>query len=326
MAEVDPAARTVNARILYWGPAGSGKTMNLRVIHAKLRADNRGELQAIATRLDPTVTYEVMPIQLGDVGGFRTQIQVVAAPGDAEQAPTRKQLLDQVDGIVFVADARRDRIDQNVASFEELRGALAAYGRSLDDVPLVIQYNQCDLSDPYTLEELHRKLETKGAAAFEAVAHQGRAVLPTLTTISKRVIRALRERPVAPPPPPRPAAAAATQILEPPAPQPAPAAPPALEDALLAEVDHPGAAAARDAAQSAEALFEASPSLPAPDLTQPLAVPVAEGSLQIAGVGTPEVVSDTTVRIPLSLRDDQGGTFALTLTLSLDAWDEGGDG
>jgi signal recognition particle receptor subunit beta len=244
MTQVQRDSGTVNARIVYWGIEGSGKSTNLRAIHAKLRPDHRGELQTHATRLDPTVTYEVLPIELGDVSGVRTRIEVMAVPGAPEQAPTRKQLLDRVDGIVFVVDADPARIDENLASFDELRRALSAYGRSLEQVPLVVQYNKCDRSGPYALEELHRKLDLRGAAAFEAVASEGTAVLPTLTTISKRVMRVLRDHgpglapaATAPPPPaavPPPAAAAppaaeavplATPLRPAPA-RPAPAAPP----------------------------------------------------------------------------------------------------
>ncbi len=185
--------RVVDARIVYWGIEGAGTSTNLRVIHAKLRPDHRGNLERIPTRLDPTVTYDRLPIELGEIAGVRTRIQIVAVPGESEHAPTRKGLLDRVDGIVFVVDARREHIDDNVAALAELRSALAAYGRSLETVPLVVQYNKHDLSEPYVLEELHRKLDVHGAAAFEAVAAEGAGVLQTLTTISKRVVRTLRE-------------------------------------------------------------------------------------------------------------------------------------
>jgi signal recognition particle receptor subunit beta len=194
MAEPAPSQTNVNARIVYWGAPGSGKTANLRMIHAKLRADHRGELREVPTRLDPSVSYEMMPIELGEIAGVRTRIQIIAVPGGPEQAPTRKQLLDKVDAVVFVVDAQRDRIDANVACFEELRRALAAYGRALESVPMVIQYNKRDLADPFALEELHRKLDIRGAGVFEAVATEGAGVLQTLTTVSKRVIRARREQ------------------------------------------------------------------------------------------------------------------------------------
>ncbi len=240
--------RVVDARIVYWGIEGAGTSTNLRVIHAKLRPDHRGNLERIPTRLDPTVAYDRLPIELGEIAGVRTRIQIVAVPGESEHAPTRKSLLDRVDGIVFVVDARRERIDENVAALAELRSALAAYGRSLEDVPLVVQYNKHDLSDPYVLEELHRKLDVRGAAAFEAVAAEGSGVLQTLTTISKRVVRTLREgraaaaeapAPSAAPPlrsPPRPSPPAREPAIVPPEPRPRPRLPD-LEAAALAAGD-----------------------------------------------------------------------------------------
>jgi hypothetical protein len=241
---MDPAQPNVNARIVYWGAQGAGKSANLRMIHAKLRADHRGELREVPTRIDPSVCYEVLPIELGEIAGVRTRIQIIAPPGGPEHAPTRKQLLDKVDAVVFVVDAQRDRIDDNVAAFDELRRCLAAYGRALESVPLVIQYNKRDLADPYALEELHRKLDVRGAGAFEAVATDGTGVLQTLTTISKRVIRARRETPETAGPAPEaqapapavriampaspmaPAAAALPQVAAPrPAPRSVPSAP-----------------------------------------------------------------------------------------------------
>ncbi len=226
----DPSA--VNARIVYWGADGAGKRTNLRVIHAKLRPDHRGELRLLPTRLDPSVTYATLPIELGEVGGVRTRIQIVAVPGAPDQVATRKQLLDRTDGIVLVLDARRERLDENLASFDELKASLAAYGRRIDEMPLVVQYNKRDLADPYALEDLHRKLAMRGVAAFEAVAKDGTGVLQTLTTISKRVIRHLRDHAgdASPAAGPKPAsgpqnANAATQTRLAPSPAGAPAGP-----------------------------------------------------------------------------------------------------
>ena len=239
----------VNARIVYWGMDGAGKASNLRAIHGKLRPDHRGRLDAVPTALDPSVCSWRLPIELGEIAGVRTRIQVIAVPGGPEQAPTRKQLLDRADGIVLVVDARRDRIDANVESFEELRTALAAYGRSLESVPLVVQYNPHDESDPFVLEELHRKLDVKGAAAFEAKASDGTGVLPTLTTISKRVVRQLREGESSAPQPARPPV------------QPA-APPPSLGASLL----RPSAERRPATASPAPAPLPPRPAAPAVDL------------------------------------------------------------
>ena len=194
MAQPGPETDEVNARIVYWGIPGAGVSASLHRIHAKLRADHRAELQKVPTRLDPTVSYELLPIELGVVSGKRTRLQIVAVPAEAEHAPTRKQLLDRIDGVVLVIDCQRARIQENLAFCHELREALASYGRSLDDVPTVIQYNKSDLGDPGVVEELHRGLGLSDAAAFETVAADGSGVLQVLTTISKRVARVMRDR------------------------------------------------------------------------------------------------------------------------------------
>ena len=326
-------AAEVNARIVYWGVPGAGKRTNLRVIHAKLRPDHRGELRELPTRLDPTVTYALLPIELGEVSGVRTRIQVLTAPSGAEQAPTRKQLLDRADGVVFVADAQRQRLGENLASFDELRTALSAYGRRIDRVPLVIQYNKRDLSDPYVLEELHRKLGMRGVAAFEAVAKDGTAVLQTLTTISKRVIRHRREvsaepsfeptpEPAAPAPPP-----GTTQLLVRMAePEPEPALEPGrgLDPGWL-EPEPEAPAPAQELASAFEPSFRQVASgvelEPPPGTAR--AAPVPPGSLFAAkGLGAPTLVDAHTVAIPVQLRGPDGRVHRLTLRLCLEAVEE----
>ena len=318
MAEVNRDSGTVNARILYWGVEGGGKSTNLRVIHQKLRPDHRGDLQVRRTRLDPTVTYEVLPIALGDVGGQRTTIEVCAVPGAPDQAPTRKQLLDRVDGLVFVIDAQPGRIDDNLASFDELRRALAAYGRSIESVPLVIQYNKCDRSDPYALEELHKKLDLRGAAAFEAVASEGTAVLQTLTTISKRVMRVLASNAAGGAPAERPAPAAPPPV--------AAAAPrrPSLEDAAAHEARDPLAAKSAATAAAASAMLDASEdllrALPLDAGDVVLSAEPLEGgpsSLTLESVGQARKVGTNGVVLPVVLRDGEGRLHGLQLTLSI---------
>ncbi len=338
MALSDPAHSTVNARILYWGIAGAGKTANLRAVHAKLRPDHRGALREAPTRLDPTVYYEVLPIELGDIAGVRTQIEILSVPGGPEHAPTRKQLLDRVDGVVLVIDSQRERAAANLASFEELKSALEAYGRQLEDVPLVVQYNKRDLADPFSLEDLHRKLDIPGAAVFEAVATEGTGVLQTLSTISKRVIRTLRSQPSAakPAPPPIESAAAPRSERNPrtPAPPPrpveaarprAPAAPPraakpaaaparGLSVASLRERFDPEARAVDAAARRAEALLDDT----WPDAPDELLEESAPRNWSLVSVGQATRTGDRSLRLPIVLGDDTGSRRSLVLTLSLD--------
>jgi hypothetical protein len=320
------AGGEVNARIVYWGVAGAGKRTNLRVIHAKLRPDHRGELRELPTRLDPTVSYAMLPIELGELGGVRTRIQVLTAPAGREQAPTRKQLLDRVDGVVFVADARRERLAENLASFDELRSMLLAYGRPLDQVPLVIQYNKRDESDPYVLEELHRKLGLRGVAAFEAVARDGTAVLQTLTTISKRVIRhrreqAAREEPAAA----GPAAAAPSQgttqgLSRMAEPEPEPAQ--ALDPALLAAPPQAGALATAAQAQTwFEPSFRQATAAAAPAAE---AAPAPARLVAVESLGAPALADPHTISVPVRVRDADGRLREVSLRLRIEAVEDPG--
>jgi len=304
MAKVSREAAEVNARIVYWGVEGAGKTANLRNAYSKLRADHRGELREVPSRLDPTVSYETLPISLGEIAGIRTQIEMVAVPGLAEQAPTRKQLLDQVDGVVFVVDASAS-VEENLTSLEELREALAAYGRSLSELPLVVQYNKRDLADPYALEDLHRKLDVPDAPVFEAVARDGTGVLQVLSTISKRVIRALREQAVSMPRGAAPASARETPGER-------------LERAILEETDHPESAALDATTHEAQTLLDS----PMPNLSGEIDRPSGARlgpDLSIVSVGEAVRLDDRRVRVPLVLGDGEGGLSTLSLTIALDA-------
>jgi signal recognition particle receptor subunit beta len=316
MAKVSGGGAEVNARIVYWGIEGAGKRTSLEGVYRKLRPDHRGEMRDVPTRFDPSVSYTVLPIELGDVGGQRTRIELVAVPGAPEHAPTRKQLLDQVDGIVFVVDCRRERVEENLASFEELAKALEDYARSIDETPLVVQYNKRDLSDAYGAEELHRRLGLSGATVFEAVATEGTGLLQALSTISKKVIRALRDQsvgagrtPLAPEPTPARKLAAPAKL---PTPQQE------MEEAILAEPDHPDQdAIAAESSAAANALSN-QPWLHEPDALDAPSGARIGASLSIVSVGEATRADERSVRIPLVLGDDEGGTSTVVLTIRLD--------
>lgn len=344
------------AHIVYWGAPGSGKSTNLHKIHESLRADERGVLREIPTRLDPTTSYEELEIELGDVAGVPTRLSAVAVPSAPEQAPTRKQLLDRCDGIVLVLDGRSEQCEANLASFEELRRALADYGRDLQSLPLVLQYNRRDQTDAFAVEELHRKLAVSGAAVFEATASEGRGVLQALTTISKQVIRALRdgERP-------RSHVQSAPAAAEPPITAPVPGA--FGTDHFTADADSSITDQATDRdSELAIADWTSSAKIDAvldSDDTQPDAMPevysdpgvqssveraraafdvpwaeierefaetdedaVRFGRIDSAEVGTLRVEAGTRVRVPLILRNSAGRSLRITLQLEIDAEEE----
>ena len=314
MAKVSQDAAVVRARIVYWGIDGCGKSTNLRSAYAKLRPDHRGEIRQETSRLDPTVTYEILPISLGDIAGMKTQIELVAVPGGSEQAPMRKQLLDQVDGVVMVVDGTAS-IESNAASLGELREALAAYGRRLEGLPVVLQYNKRDIADPYAMDDLHRKIELEGVPVFEAVATEGTGVLQTLSTISKHVIRSLREEKIEEHTS-QPASESAAPTQHAPT-----SSVERMEEAILNEGSHAESGDLDLAADDAQSLLDA----PIPSLGGEIERP--DGArlgrdLTIVSVGEATRASERSVRLPLVLGDGEGGTSTLVLTIQLDALEE----
>jgi signal recognition particle receptor subunit beta len=305
----------VNARIALWGIAGAGKSTTLRTIYKKLRSDLRGELRREPTRLDPTVYYETLPILLGQVGDFENQIEIVAVPGADDMAMTRKQLLDQVDGIVLVLDCAPERIEANWDSIEELRASLEDYGRRLDKFPLVLQYNKRDIADPFAIEELHRRIGLTRAAVFETIATTGHGILPALTTIAKNVVRARKGKTEA-------HSAQSDSTIETVGAETdhALSAPhEILEAAILAEGED------GENSESVETVqLELSASGVQPDWSA-----VAEhdskpesglgGRLRVVSVGEATLERDAGIRLPLVLGDESGQTHSVVLSLRLDS-------
>ncbi len=306
----------VHARILLWGVEGAGKSTTLRTIHAKLRPELRGDLKTEATRLDPTLSYESLAITLGEVGGAGTQIEIIAVPGATDQAMTRKQLLDEVDGIIFVIDSSPERIDANYGALDELRASLAAYGQRLDAFPVVLQYNKRDIADPFAIEALHRRIGLQQAAVFETIATTGHGVLATLTTISKHVVRARRaDGGTTKSANSAPAATIATAAEIDDA---AGSSHDILEAAILAEGDEVGIDELSglveldpaDAAQPDWAAVSGTLSKPDGALGQ---------QLRVVSVGQGVVDQEGGLRLPLVLGDEAGQTRSLVLSLRLDS-------
>ncbi len=205
MGVLDREARRIQGKIVYFGAAGAGATQNATFIHRKLKREHRGELRVLEVRGQPNATYEFLPVQLGAVQGFQTAMQIYTTPPGEACAGERRRLLEDVDGVVFVADLRPERHAATQAALGELRDHLRAHDRTLDEVVLVVQYNHRDEAGENDLERLHRALALRPAGYFEAIATEGTGVLQTLTTLSKLVLGKLRLEADAPRPRPAPA-------------------------------------------------------------------------------------------------------------------------
>jgi signal recognition particle receptor subunit beta len=191
MVQINFALKEVNCKIVYYGPGMSGKTTNLEIVHLKAPETHKGELTSIATEGDRTLFFDFMPLDLGTIAGMRTKFQLYTVPGQVYYNSTRKLVLQGVDGVIFVADSQRSKMEENLESMENLRANLAEYGKKLDEVPVVIQYNKRDLPEALPVEALNEKMNPLGLPWFEAVASTGEGVFPTLKALSSMVLESL---------------------------------------------------------------------------------------------------------------------------------------
>ncbi|ACK42630.1 MULTISPECIES: GTP-binding protein [Dictyoglomus] len=189
MAVLNYAAREITCKIVYCGPGLSGKTVNLQQIYKMVSPDRRGELVSLATETERTLFFDFLPLDLGTVQGFKLRFQLYTTPGQALYEASRKLILRGVDGLVFVVDSQKSRLDENVRIFEALKKELAAVGYDFNTLPFVFQYNKRDLPDIVSVEELNQKLNPDGKYKyFEAVAIEGKGVMETLKAISQEVL------------------------------------------------------------------------------------------------------------------------------------------
>ena len=191
MAMIDVRNRAIDAKIVYYGPALSGKTTNLLNIHSRLPEGTRGEMRSIATESERTLFFDFVPVEPIRIGGWLVRFHLYSVPGQETYVRTRRAILGGTDGVVFVADADASRLDANRASLDELREHLQHFQRSVHDVPLVLQFNKVDLATAIDAGRLHTSLNSDDWPEFEAIAMQGNGVAETLMAISKAVARTL---------------------------------------------------------------------------------------------------------------------------------------
>jgi len=193
MAFLNRATHEIDCKIIYYGPGFSGKTTNLEVLHARLATRRPGQLTRLATTGDRTLYFDLLPLDLGEVLGYRTRFHLYTVPGQPRYNASRKIILQGVDGIVFVADSHPAQLFWNRVSLENLRANLALTCRRLESIPLVLQYNKRDLPGAVPVNQLEQLLNAPGWPTRTASAVSGAGVVETLKTIVTAVVMELSE-------------------------------------------------------------------------------------------------------------------------------------
>jgi mutual gliding-motility protein MglA len=192
MAFINYASREICCKIVYYGPGLGGKTANVQHIYDRTAEASRGRLISLKTESDRTLFFDFLPIDLGKVSGYSTRLQLYTVPGQVHYRASRRLILRGVDGVVFVADSQRARLDADAESMSDLAENLAEQGQSLDQVPLVIQYNKRDLDDITPLDELRELLNPRGVPELEASAARGVGVFETLKAVGRLALTGIK--------------------------------------------------------------------------------------------------------------------------------------
>ncbi|HHJ07469.1 MAG TPA: gliding-motility protein MglA, partial [Anaerolineae bacterium] len=185
--------RELNLKIVYYGPALSGKTTNIEQIYARVNPKRRGELVSLKTAEDRTLYFDFLQIELGTINGLTPKIHLYTVPGQSYYAASRKIVLRGADGVVFVADSGIDRLKANVQAWQDMQAHLTAHRIPLQGFPLVVQFNKRDLPRAVSTPVLKQVLRVNKAPTLEAVAVQGQGVFDTFKIIINQVIRRVQQ-------------------------------------------------------------------------------------------------------------------------------------
>jgi signal recognition particle receptor subunit beta len=191
MSMINYASREINCKIVYYGTGLGGKTTNLEYIYSRVNPETKGKMISLATETERTLFFDFLPIDLGEIRGFKTRFHLYTGPGQVYYNASRRLILKGVDGIVFVADSQATRAEANIESMHNLYENLETYGYDLQTIPFAIQYNKRDLEDIVPVEDLRAQINPMGVPDFEGIAIEGKGVFETLSLVSKMVVKSL---------------------------------------------------------------------------------------------------------------------------------------
>lgn len=183
---VNETLQQIDFKIVYYGPVKSGKTINIVYLHSNLEPKLKGELVSLQNR---TMSFDFFQPEMGTIQGKRLKFHLYDVPGDGDYSNSRRVVLQETDGVVFVVDSQFDRLEANMENLQDLEQYLLSYGHELAHFPCVVQYNKQDLPNLPPLNILQPRTNRYNFPFFEAIATQGVGVFETLQAILNSVVK-----------------------------------------------------------------------------------------------------------------------------------------
>jgi signal recognition particle receptor subunit beta len=192
MPLINHTIKEINAKLVYIGPASAGKTTNLNYIYSKLKEKSRGKFKSMNLQNDRMLFFDFLPSGQGNMDGYSIRFHIYTIPGEVSRLSSLKMMLKGVDGLVVVADSGSDKMAANSESLNNLGVCLAAYGKTLSDIPCVIECNKQDSPQALAPEGIGRALNLAHYPLMPAVATRGEGVLESVFALVKMVLKNIR--------------------------------------------------------------------------------------------------------------------------------------
>lgn len=188
MSFINEQRKEINFKIVYFGPARSGKSTSLRHITTIASDGKAKDIISLTAEADRTLYFDFIPVSLGKVKGHTIRLHLYTVPGEVAYEANRKIIAKGVDGVVFVADSQLEKMDSNLESLADLERILKQEGTSLEEIPHIIQYNKRDVRNAMPVPELDAILNRFGAPYYETTATTGDGIMDALRDIGGRVL------------------------------------------------------------------------------------------------------------------------------------------
>ena len=192
MPLINHSKKEINAKLIYFGPASGGKATSLQYVYSKLKESTRGIFKSMTLQNDRMLFFDFMPSSHGNMNGYNIHFHVYTLTGEVKNPASWNMVLKGVDGLVFVADSSPGSMSANIESFKSLNASLAAYCKTLGEIPCVIQCNKQDLAQALSPAMIENKLAHLDSPLFPAVADRGEGVLESIFALIKLVLRDIR--------------------------------------------------------------------------------------------------------------------------------------
>lgn len=193
MALINQESKELHCKVVYYGPSLGGKTTNMKWVYDTTQSQERSQLYEFQTgKPERTRFFDFLPLDAGEIRGLKVRFHLFTVPGQIIYDASRRLLLKNLDGVIFVADSQIDRMDENILSLKNLETNLELAGYDIKKIPMTIQYNKRDLPNSASIAELRSALNKYNSPDFEAEAEKGVGVMETLTTLSKSIVAALK--------------------------------------------------------------------------------------------------------------------------------------